>query len=84
MHASTVFQKGKNLLTYRVGPYMFHGGVPPLFAEVLWLGNHISAGHAAFFQPLQTPDSVITPKKLITYKNFLCKPTYRYQRSKLS
>ena len=32
-----------------------------MFAEVLWCGNHISAGHAAFFQPLQTPDSVITP-----------------------
>ena len=23
MHAPTVFQKGKNLLTYRVGPYMY-------------------------------------------------------------
>jgi hypothetical protein len=30
-------------------------------AELLWLGNHISAGHAFSFQSLQTPLSIITP-----------------------
>ncbi|MHB1287161.1 MAG: hypothetical protein ACYCYP_11525 [Leptospirales bacterium] len=32
---------------------LFHGGVPPLLAEVLWFGNHIPAGHAAFFNPFK-------------------------------
>jgi len=35
MHASTFFQKGKNLLTYRVGPYMY------LVAIIDWHSRYV-------------------------------------------